>query len=232
MPAITSQPDAGWSVSRRDAVLGGLLLGTAAAAAALDWRETVVKPVSFDIGEGLPERLGDRSALQGQGLVRPAEDAEEKSIYDQEVSRVYAGADVPPIMLMIAYGSTQSETLQLHRPEFCYPASGFEISETIASPQPVGSGQTIPANFFTGVRDERIEHVLYWTRLGRHFPDSWIGQHIARMQNSLRGIVPDGVLVRASLIGDDSAEAHTTLKQFLQQLTAGASPRVQKVLTG
>jgi EpsI family protein len=220
------------SISRREAVLGGLLLGTAAAAGAIELREKVAKPVSFPIGDGLPNQLGERTSLQSQGLVRPAEEAEDKSIYDQEVSRVYLAEGLAPIMLLIAYGSTQSDTLQLHRPEFCYPASGFQISETQQSPQPVGSNQIIPASFFTGVRDDRVEHVLYWTRLGDQFPDSWIGQHLARMKNSLRGLVPDGVLVRASLISPDASEAHTTLQAFLEQLVTGASPRVQKVLTG
>jgi len=235
MTALTRKPDpmvhtAG--ISRRDAVLGGLLLGTAAAAGALEMRERVTKPVSFSIGDGLPGRLGERASLEGRGLVRPAEDSEKKSIYDQEVSRLYLGENLPAVMLMIAYGSTQSDTLQLHRPEFCYPASGFEISETQASPQPVGSDQIIPASFFTGVRGDRTEHVLYWTRLGDQFPDSWVGQHIARMKNSLRGLVPDGVLVRASLISPDSTEAHATLKEFLEQLVLGSSPRVRQVLTG
>ncbi len=232
MTALTSKPEAHFPLSRRDAVLGGLLLSAAAGAGALQWRRTVVEPIEFDIGDGLPERLDTLIAHDSGSVVRPAETAENKSVYDQEVSRVYFAEDLPAIMLMIAYGSAQSETLALHRPEVCYPASGFKISESQLVSQPVGDGRVVPANFFTGVRADRVEHVLYWTRMGNQFPASWASQHLARMKNSFQGVVPDGVLVRASLISPDYSSAQATLQGFLEQLTTRSSPRVRTVLAG
>ena len=48
-------------------------------------------------------------------------------IYNQTLSRTYVNDKGYRIMLSIAYGSDQSDTLQLHKPEVCYPAQGFAL---------------------------------------------------------------------------------------------------------
>src|SRR5262245_50565404 len=48
-------------------------------------------------------------------------------IYDQVLERTYVGENGTPIMLSVAYGGTQADGLELHRPELCYRAHGFAI---------------------------------------------------------------------------------------------------------
>ena len=219
-------------LSRRSTIMGGLLVGIAAAAGGLKLRERVQTPLSKPLGPGIPKRFGSWAAVEGGGVVKPTEEGEEKSLYDQEVSRVYMAQDLPPVMLLIAYGSTQSDTLQVHRPEFCYPAAGFDLQPANKTFTPVAGGRTIPCSFFTATRGDRVEHILYWTRLGDQFPTSWINQHVSRVRNSARGIVPDGVLVRASVIGSEAPAARRQLQSFLSAMVQSSSPSARRGLIG
>jgi EpsI family protein len=218
--------------SRRTALIGGTLILASAAGASVKLYEREEPPINRPIAAGIPKRFGGWMATETDGLVRPEESPTDKSIYDQEVSRIYRSADVPEVMLLIAYGSTQSDTLQVHRPEFCYPAAGFQIGESEPLQVDLGLSQKVPSAFFTAARGERTEQVLYWTRLGGEFPTSWVGQHVARAKNSLRGLVPDGVLVRASLIDADAVAGRQQLSSFLNQLVNASSPLTRRALIG
>ena len=50
-------------------------------------------------------------------------------IYNQLLSRTYINSKGRRVMLSIAYGGDQSgEKSQIHRPEYCYSAQGFRLS--------------------------------------------------------------------------------------------------------
>lgn len=219
------------SLSRRSLLLGGLMVSASAAASGLQLRSGGSPPISRPLKGEFPRRIGDWTAAEAGAIVRPAE-AGTKSRYDQEVSSVYLAPDRPGIMLLVAYGSTQSDTLQVHRPEFCYPAAGFRLMDSRAVTQPVASNSAVPARFFTAIRGERVEQVLYWVRLGEYFPDTWIEQHVSRMKNSIRGLKPDGILVRASVIDRDATRSHALLSDFLKQLAVQSSPVARTALLG
>ncbi len=221
----------GIDVSRRSLVLGGMMLGTAGAALGLELRNREQTPVNKPLAGELPTKVGRWSVVDEGQIVKPPE-VPDKTRYDQELSRSFISPGNPPIMLLIAYGSTQSDTLQVHRPEFCYPASGFKLGDSHPVAQPITPSVSIPASFFTATREERIEQVLYWVRLGEYFPDSWLRQHLARMKNAVRGLTTDGILVRASIIDPDAAMAQRLLVDFLQQLTLGATPVGRRILLG
>jgi hypothetical protein len=50
-----------------------------------------------------------------------------EKIYDQTLSRTYVNKAGERVMLSIAYGGDQSRALQLHLPEVCYVAQGFDL---------------------------------------------------------------------------------------------------------
>lgn len=211
-------------LSRRDLVLGGAALGTAVAAAVLTPRRRFAQPGGGELARIVPERIGEWRRRDAGGIVRPPEDAVSDGRYDHELARTY-GAGAALTMLLVAYGATQSDRLQVHRPEFCYPANGFSLTPTRGIALRAGAGQAIPACFFTARLPGRIEHVLYWVRIGDYFPRSWIGQHGALLMSSLRGLVPDGVLVRLSAIGPDAEAAQAQLEGFAAALLRLAPAR-------
>ena len=70
-------------------------------------------------------------------------------------------------MLMVAYGESQSDSLQLHHPEVCYTAQGFRVSRT--SPLRLEYSPSEPplkATRLVAQREERIEPITYWMRIG------------------------------------------------------------------
>ena len=59
--------------------------------------------------------------------VRP--DPLSAKIYSQEVGRSYTDGHGNIVMLLVAYGPVQNYRLKSHRPEICYTANGFAISD-------------------------------------------------------------------------------------------------------
>ena len=82
----------------------------------------------FDIDAHIPQAFGDWSPLPGVQVIQPPPDGLEAEIYNQEVARAYVDKDGHVVMLMIAYGESQSDRLQLHHPEVCYTAQGFRVT--------------------------------------------------------------------------------------------------------
>ena len=60
-------------------------------------------------------------------IVSPDVQALLDKIYNQTLSRTYINPKGERIMLSIAYGGDQSDTMAVHKPEVCYPAQGFQI---------------------------------------------------------------------------------------------------------
>jgi len=59
--------------------------------------------------------------------VSPELDALQKEVYGQMLVGTYINQNAERIMLTIAYGGSQSRELQVHRPEVCYAALGFQL---------------------------------------------------------------------------------------------------------
>ena len=88
----------------------------------------------FDIDKHIPRAFGEWKPLTGLNAIAPAPpSALEREVYNQEVSRTYVDRDGHVVMLLIAYGESQSDRLQLHHPEVCYTAQGFRVTPTKTS---------------------------------------------------------------------------------------------------
>ena len=135
-------------------------------------------------------------------------------------------------MLLLAYGSSQSGMLQIHRPEICYPASGFALTRTEETTIPLGGGRSVPARRFTARSDTRVEHVLYWTRIGDMLPINWTAQRLAVMRSNLAGSIPDGLLVRLSTVANDIVQAEDMLQRFARAMLETIGPRERRMLIG
>jgi len=132
----------------------------------------------------------------------------------------------------MAYGSSQGGMLQIHRPEICYPASGFRLSETKVTSIPISDGHEVPARSFTARSDTRMEQVLYWTRIGDLVPTSWTSQRLAVIRNNLVGSVPDGLLVRLSTVSPDPAQSQAILKRFAAMMLDAMPAGTRRQLIG
>jgi EpsI family protein len=181
----------------------------------------------------IPDHFAGWSRFESNQIVAPeSENSLSRQLYSQSVARLYARGDDAFAMLLIAYGDTQSDTLQLHRPEVCYPAFGMEVTENRPVHIAVAPQVSIPGRDLVAINAERQEFITYWTRIGQALPTSGSEQRAAKLRNAMAGFIPDGVLTRVSTIADDPTKAFASNQQFIADLLAAVRPVVRRVLTG
>ena len=222
----------GWIPRRRDMLFGGLAAATGVAAYVRMPRRKLMLIGDGGLAKIVPDQVGDWGYDSSSGLVLPPPDQLAQLLYDQQVARNYASPDKLPIMLLMAYGSSQSGMLQIHRPEICYPASGFKLSGTRETQWEWAPGHTIPVRRFVARSNTRVEHVLYWTRIGDALPQDWAAQRIAVMRSSLTGFVPDGLLVRLSAVSENAQQAEEMVEGFARAMLNVIGPRGRRQLLG
>lgn len=217
-------------LSRRETMIGGAFLVAAAAGIALKPRQAENLLGAGKLDDMVPQRVGAWRFNTVSGLVLPPADQLRDSIYSQLLTRTYVREGASPVMLLIAYSGAQDGTIQIHRPEVCYPASGFTLTRNDPHQVVLASGAAVPARDIVAVTESRREQLVYWTRLGSHFPTRWIEQRLAVTAENFAGIVPDGVLVRISSTGD--GDQFAALDNFARALVASVGPRMRQVLLG
>ena len=220
-------------LGRRALLIGAACASTAATAAWFRPRRSNQQLGTSELSDLIPKQIGAWRYGNADGVViARSEEAVPVEAYDQLVARSYEAAGLPTIMLLVAYGAVQGGTLQLHRPETCYPGQGFELSDFAAPDLAFTSASTIAARRFTAVRDDRVERLLYWTRVGEKFPRSTAELYSAVLQSVLRGTVPDGVLVRISTLTNNSPSADRAIESFVTSMLKGLSPPARRLLLG
>ena len=210
----------------KNLLLLSLMVASAALAAAMrptgslaDERPTI------DLATMVPGEFGDwkeqfNVAVQ---IVDPEQKATIDAIYTQTLTRNYVRADGYRVMLSIAYGKTQSDNLQLHKPEVCYPAQGFKLESIERVPLNL-LDQSISTTQLETHLGQRFEPVTYWTVVGDHITTTGVNKKLTEMRYGLRGRVPDGMLVRVSSIDRDSPRAHSIQAEFAATMVAAIAP--------
>ena len=221
-------------IDRRQFVIGGACLTAAAAAEALRPRDRLVLLGQTKIEAALPRAFSGWREVTGVAVLQPRQEGTlSAKLYSEVVTRVYADQETGSgVMLSIAYGDTQSDVLQLHRPEACYPAFGFELSSIERTAVGLSHGAAIPARNLVATMAGRVENVTYWTRVGEYLPASGAEQRLDLLRAKMAGFVPDGILVRASSIGDDHPERFALNRRFLAALVEAVAPDVRPAFVG
>lgn len=208
----------------RRAVLATLLMAGASAAA---WRLTPTQRMStlhgeFNLEAQIPKQFGDwqLDAAAVGGVVNPQQEELLKQLYSQILSRTYVNSRGQRVMLSIAYGNDQRDGLQLHYPEVCYPAQGFQLASNRKVELHL-AGASIPARRLETVFGrQRYEPVTYWTVIGETAVRGGTDKKLAEMRYGFRGLIPDGLLFRVSSIDRDTAAAFALQDQFAGALLA------------
>lgn len=206
-------------VDRRHVVMGIACLAAAGSAMALKPRRRLSLGGDTKLDAVIPRRFGGWTEQPTEALITPEdEDGLAARLYSQVVGRLYVNGEGAMVMLLIAYGDTQNDLLQLHRPEVCYPAFGFAITGSGKTQIPLAHNVAIPARALTASSAQRVEQILYWSRIGEHLPTDGREQRLAKLEDQFAGIVPDGILVRISVIDEDAAEGLALNRSFAMEL--------------
>jgi EpsI family protein len=221
------------SINRRDAILGVTAAGAFGVAEWLRPRRELNLLGNGDLEKIVPRTFGRWSSSEGGDFVVPETPSSLASrLYAKQLMRVYVSGEKPPVMLVLAYGSSQSDALQLHRPEACYSAVGFAIRDRHLVDVSVALGVSIPSVALSAVSEERTEDIVYWTRLGEALPQTADRQREERLAAAMAGFVGDGVLVRASVARTTTTANFAFLQDFLRDLVVATSRPARAVLVG
>lgn len=219
------------SLNRRSMVIGGALLACGALAIVRQ-PSSMAKPIGEDKFKAmLPAVVGPWRSRPSFELVLPPADTLSEKLYENLETRIYEGEDLPQIMFLIAYSSIQRNDVQVHRPEVCYPVAGLPILSNEARVSKIGT-RAIQTRFLSADRRGPMEYILYWTRVGLKYPLEWSDQRIAMMQSNLLGQLPDGALIRFSMISNDPVEASATLTNFATQMAGTLNTQAKMIFFG
>jgi EpsI family protein len=219
-------------MNRRALIAGAACVGAALVARQLKPHHYVSLLQSAKLDELVPrgfgpwtsEDVGDPLALNGPGTLSA-------KLYNQLLTRAYTDGKGNQVLMLLAHGERQSDELQLHRPEICYPAFGYALLRNEPTQIRLGAGATVPARLLLAKSPSHEESVVYWTRLGEFLPIDANEQRADRFRNAVKGLIPDGVLCRFST-PDGTAQAWPGLEQFVHDLLAATQPRGRRVLVG
>jgi EpsI family protein len=215
-------------LSRRQ-VLTGLLMASAAAVAAVRKPNVRLDYLgNHNLEDVVPKRIGRWDFVTNSGLVIPPNDQLQLALYSQLLTRVYSDGN-NSIELLIAYSAGETGFLQVHRPEFCYTAAGYQLSDFVLHKVQLPAVHSLTANTLTATRDSSTEKLLYWVRIGDHIPHSWAQQKLIFAEDNLRRLIPDAALIRISTVGLPDAEALATIDEFAREMIASVPARLRRV---
>jgi EpsI family protein len=218
--------------SRRDVIAGSLLIAITAASQSLKPARMFADLSQDELSAAIPKRVGAYRFATSSGLVLPPRDELSDRLYDQVVTRVYVAPGKLPIMALFAYGSVQNLSLELHRPDECYPQQGFTITAPEALPLTVG-GHHIPASVLSARRvNGYVEQVVFWSRIGTQFPSDRTAQSLLVARENFAGRMPDGLLVRLSVPTSERSAALTATQGFLHDLDRALPPIGRRIMFG
>ncbi len=228
--APDTAPATSASLSRRHILMGaGMLAVGGVAYARMPGRR--FPDISDETFEAMfPKTFGDWAVLPASELVMPPESELANKLYQHILTRTYVNGGGDAVMFLIAYNSEQVNNVQVHRPEICYSASGFKIARSMPYTLDLGRNETVPARMVRAERASRMENIVYWTRIGEEFPQSWLAQRIAMTKANLSGFYADGLLVRASAIDNDTDKSVALIADFLRQLAADCPPDTRELI--
>lgn len=151
-------------------------------------------------------------------LPDPQQQATLDKIYSQSLSRTYVNGHGQRVMLTIAYGSVQSDTLQVHKPEVCYASQGFQVDSPADAVLPTDAGD-IPVKRLVAVNGLRIEPITYWILIGDKVTGGGsLAWKLAQLKLGFQGVIPDGLLFRVSSIGSDQQAEYALQRDFVNAL--------------
>lgn len=151
-------------------------------------------------------------------------------IYNQTLSRTYINQKGERVMLSIAYGGDQSDSMQVHRPEVCYTGQGFQMMDVEIVNLDTSYG-IIPVKRIFAKMGDRHEPITYWITIGDTVAVNTFKWKLQQLKYGLTGRVPDGMLFRVSSLGE-KAGAYPLQKDFIKVLLKTVSSESRKRLIG
>ncbi|MBL8315077.1 MAG: EpsI family protein [Rubrivivax sp.] len=185
------------------------------------------------LAEIVPKSFGEWEVDRSIVPLTPSPDLQEviDATYDETLSVTYRNREGQRVMLSLAYGRNQHKGMNTHRPEVCYPAQGFSLVRSSRLVKLQFGAHTIDATQVVAAMGGRNEPITYWLLVGDEVTQFGYPQRFIAISYGLKGLIPDGVLVRVSSIGVDNAAGFALQERFISaMLTAVGSARLPRLL--
>ncbi len=207
-------------IDRRELFIGGACFVAAGAAFGMTPRRRLSLLGGQRLQNIVPATVGRWTSSDVTDLVAPRGDGSLAArLYGDTLERNYRDNQTgSEVMMVLAHGDSQTNELQLHRPEACYPAFGFELSGSRPRSLPLVGGVDLPARQLVADAPGRRESIIYWSRIGEFLPVGDGEQRMDRLKTALSGYIADGLLARFSSLGADSAAALSRIVDFIPAL--------------
>ena len=185
--------------------------------------DTREKPV---LDTMIPRQIGEWKVDPTIIPITPSPDVQAllDKLYNQVLARTYVNPAGRRIMLSIAYGGDQSDSMRVHEPEVCYGAQGFDVSGSVAGTLLTKYGE-LPVKRLIAVQGNRNEPITYWVVVGDKATVTGLQQKFAQLSYGLTGKVPDGFLVRISSIDRDRQTAYQLQEEFIKSMLDAMSEK-------
>jgi len=229
-------------INRVQIILASIaLLAAAVLAQVLTPRELMARAsASLKLDTAIPKQFGTWrlapnivpvTPTEAEGYVQ--EDSYLAKYYSQEVSRGYTDGNGNIVMLLVAYGPVQNQRLRAHRPEICYTANGFRVSDKFGAELTYNGGAApLKMTRLIAEREQRYEPISYWIRIGHDIATGAVDNQLLRLKYGLHGLIPDGALMRVSTIGLPREASFKLQDSFIRELLAAIAPQDRKFFTG
>jgi len=217
-------------------LVAGLAMFVAAglAVATKPTRKVADEAPRIDLEVLIPKQFGDWKVDPSIVPVQVSPDVQAKldKIYTQTLARTYVNPRGERVMLSIAYGGDQGgESTQVHRPEFCYTAQGFQIVQSAVDDLATRFG-ALAVRRLVATQNYRKEPITYWITVGEYATLPGVGRKLRQLAYGLTGRVPDGMLVRVSTLGESAPAAYAVQDRFVNDLLSAVAPSERTRLIG
>jgi EpsI family protein len=222
------------ALSFKHFVIGLFMFAAAGMALALKPTEKVADAgPKVDLETLIPKQFGEWKIDETivPLIADPETQAKLDKIYNQTLTRTYVNSRNQRIMLSIAYGGDQSDSMSLHKPEVCYPAQGFQILKSRGDVFSTGEGE-IPVKRLLAKQGARVEPITYWTTIGDTVAIKGVAWKLQQIKFGLTGKIPDGLLFRISSIQADEDAAYGAQDDFSRALLDALTPEGKQRIIG
>ncbi|WP_295750783.1 exosortase-associated protein EpsI, B-type [Undibacterium sp.] len=216
-------------------ILGSLMALSATATKLMTPTVYISKSLpAMDLASIIPAEIGEWSEQKElvTAVINPQALELINKIYTQSLSRTYHNKNGERIMLSLSYGTDQRDGMQVHYPEICYPAQGFQILSKHQNQIATPAGTIAVTRLETNLANSRYEPVTYWTTVADKVVRSGMDKKLAVLNFGLRGEIPDGLLFRISSIDTDTQHAYALQDSFVNSLAMLTELKEKKRLMG
>jgi EpsI family protein len=181
----------------------------------------------------VPAQFGNWQQQDTTGsIVNPQQKQLLDELYSEQVSRTYVSMDGYRIMLSIAYGKNQNDSFQVHLPEICYPAQGFQVIAKEQTTIDTAFGSISAKQLNTTYQTQRTEPITYWTTIGNYVVKSSTDKKLKEIKYAMEGQIADGLLFRISSIDTNLPRAFDMQKKFASAMMSALSAEDRLRLAG